>query len=43
MGKREEPVSIWFMKFDRLGRAYKYSDTGRLRGITLAFRSLYDL
>jgi hypothetical protein len=43
MGKREEPVSIWFMKFDRLGLAYKYSDTGRLRGITLVFRSLYDL
>lgn len=43
MGKRDEPLSIWFMKFDRLGLTYKYSDSGRLRGITFVFRSLYDL
>jgi hypothetical protein len=43
MGRRDKPVKIWFLKFDRLGLGYKYSDTGRLRGITFVFRSLYDL
>lgn len=43
LGKRDKPIQIWFLKFDRLGLAYKYSDTGRLRGIKVLFRSLYDL
>jgi len=42
MGKREEPIKIWFMKFDRLGLAYKHSDSGRLKGINIIFSSLYD-
>jgi len=43
MGRRNDPIKIWFLKFDRLGLAYKYSDTGMLRGITFVFRSIYDL
>lgn len=43
LGKRDKPINIWFLKFDRIGLAYKYSDTGRLRGIKVLFRSLYDL
>ena len=43
MGKRDKPIKVWFMKFERLGLAYKYSDNGRLRGINILFRSLYDL
>ena len=43
IGKQDQPIKIWFLNFDRLGLAYKYSDTGRLRGIRFVFRSLYDL
>lgn len=42
IGKRDEPVCIGFLKFDRLGLAYNYSATGELRGVKLIFRSLYD-
>lgn len=43
LGNRDKPIKIWFLSFDRLGLSYKYSNTGRLRGITFVFRSLYDL
>jgi len=43
LGKRDEPVRIWFLNFDRLGLAYNYSATGDLRGIKFVFRSLYEL
>jgi hypothetical protein len=43
MGRRREPVRIWFLKFDRLGLGYKYSDSSEHRGISIIFRSLYDL
>ena len=43
MGKRDEPVRIWRLSFDRLGLAYNFSTTGELRGIKFVFRSLYDL
>lgn len=43
IGRQNEPIKIWFLKFDRLGLGYKYSDTGRLRGISFVFRSIYDL
>ena len=43
IGRREAPIKIWFLEFDRLGLGYKYSDTGRLRGISFVFRSIYDL
>ena len=43
LGKRREPVRIWFLKFDRLGLAYNFSTSGELRGIKFVFRSAYDL
>lgn len=42
-GREGEPIQIWRLKFDRLGLGYNYSSTGRLRGIKIIFRSLYDL
>jgi len=42
LGRRDKPIKIWFFNFDRLGLAYKYSETGRLRGIKVLFRSIYD-
>ena len=43
LGRRDKPVNIWRLNFDRLGIAYNYSTTGDLRGIKFVFRSLYDL
>ena len=43
LGKKHEPVRIWFLKFDRLGLAYNFSTSGELRGIKFVFRSLYDI
>lgn len=43
LGKRDKPVRIWRLSFDRLGLAYNFSTTGELRGIKFVFRSLYDL
>jgi len=43
IGKKREPVKIWFFKFDRLGLAYNFSTTGELRGIKFVFRSVYEL
>ena len=42
MGKRDKPVRMWRLSFDRLGLAYNFSTTGELRGIKFVFRSLYD-
>jgi hypothetical protein len=42
-GRRDQPVNIWRLKFDRLGLAYNYSATGDLRGVKFVFRSLYEL
>jgi hypothetical protein len=43
VGKRDTPVRVWFLNFDRLGVAYNYGNTGQLRGIRFVFRSLYDI
>lgn len=43
LGRRDKPVRIWRLNFDRLGLAYNYSSTGDLRGIRFVFQSLYDL
>ena len=43
IGKRDRPVKIWRLGFDRLGLAFNYSSTSELRGIKFVFRSLYDL
>lgn len=42
-GRRDQPLNIWFMQFDRLGLAYNYSASGELRGIKFVFNSLYEL
>jgi len=41
-GKRDKPLQIWFLNFDRLGLAYDISPSGELRGIKFVFRSLYE-
>ncbi len=43
LGRRDKPVSIWRLNFDRLGLAYNFSTTGELRGVKFVFRSLYEL
>jgi hypothetical protein len=40
--KKKEPIKIWFMKFDRLGLAYRFSSSGDLKGISFVFRSVFD-
>ena len=42
-GKRNRPMRLGFLSFDRLGLAYKFSTSGDLRGVNLVFRSYYDL
>ena len=42
LGRRDSPIRIWFMNFDRLGMGYRTSSNGELRGITFVFRSLFD-
>ena len=41
-GKRDEPIKLWFLRFDRLGLAYDISPSGQLRGLKLVVRSLYE-
>jgi hypothetical protein len=43
LGRRDQPVRIWFLSFDRLGLAYKINANSELRGINFVFRSLYEL
>jgi hypothetical protein len=43
LGKRKEPIRLWFLKFDRLGLAYNFSSSGELRGVKFVFASAYDL
>ena len=41
-GREDEPIKLWFLRFDRLGLAYNISPSGELRGIKFVFRSLYE-
>lgn len=41
-GKRDEPIRLGFLSFDRFGLAYEVSPSGELRGIKFVFRSLYE-
>ena len=41
-GKRDDPVKIWFLGFDRLGMGYRRSTSGDLEGITFIFRSSFE-
>ena len=43
LGKRDKPIKIWFMRFDRLGLGYRASSNGELKGINFVFRSLFEL
>ena len=43
LGRKNDPIRIWRLEFDRLGLGYNYSTSNDLRGITLFFRSLYEL
>jgi len=40
--KEKEPINIWFLRFDRLGLAYRYSSSGDLKGISFVFRSVFE-
>ena len=42
LGRRDEPVKIWFVSFDRLGIGYRASSNGDLSGITFIFRSAFE-
>ena len=42
IGRRNSPIPIWFLKFDRLGLGYRTSSNGDLKGITFVFRSFFD-
>ncbi len=41
-GKRDRPMKLGFLAFERFGLAYDISPTGELRGIKFVFKSLYD-
>ncbi|MDJ0905426.1 MAG: hypothetical protein QNI96_05360 [Woeseiaceae bacterium] len=43
IGRRDEPIRLWFLRFDRLGLAYSASSSSQLRGVRLVFRSQYEL
>jgi hypothetical protein len=40
--KQTSPIKIWFMNFDRLGLAYRFSSSGDLKGISFVFRSMFE-
>ena len=35
-------IKIWFLSFDRLGLAYRFSSSGDLKGISVVFRSMFE-
>jgi hypothetical protein len=43
IGRRENPIRIWRLNFDRLGLGFKSSPQSDLRGIKFIFRSFYEL
>lgn len=40
--KEHERIKIWFMKFNRLGLAYRFSSSGDLEGISFVLRGIFD-
>lgn len=42
LGRRNAPIRIWFLNFDRLGLGYRTSSNGEMKGIKFVFRSLFD-
>lgn len=43
INKKDTPIGVWRLGFDRIGLAYRFSSDGELRGIGLVFSSLFDL
>lgn len=39
LGKRGRPINVWFMKFEQLGLAYRFSSNANFNAITVNFRS----
>jgi hypothetical protein len=42
VSKVDAPITVWRLKFDRVGLAYRFSSDGELQGVGLLFRSLFD-
>ena len=40
--KEDKPIKIWWLEFDRLGLAYRFSTAGDFKGISFVFRSIFD-
>ena len=40
--KENERIKIWWLEFDRLGLAYRFSTSGDFEGISFVFRSIFD-
>ena len=40
--KDDNPIKIWWLSFDRLGLAYRFSTSGDFKGISFVFRSIFD-
>jgi hypothetical protein len=40
--KENERIKIWWLHFDRLGLAYRFSTAGDFKGISFVFRSIFD-
>ena len=40
--KEKGRIKILFLKFDRLGLAYRFSTSGDFKGISFVFRSTFD-
>jgi len=39
LGKRDRPINLWFMRFERIGLGYRFSSDANFNAITLNFRS----
>jgi hypothetical protein len=42
IGRKDDPVKIWFLEFDRLGLGLRTSSSGDLQGVTFIFRSAFE-
>jgi hypothetical protein len=40
--RQDSRIKIWFLNFDRLGLAYRFSSSGDLKGIAFVFRSVFE-
>lgn len=41
-GKRDQPLTIWRLRLDRLGIAYRVGASSDFAGVSIVFRSLFD-